>query len=367
MSAKKLPAEYARALAVFGAAVAVALAGVGLIVYAKSNPDFLNGAYRDFTVAAQGFLSRVTSVVPFSIAEILIYLLSAALLAGIVYGIIRLIKKPGRLRFLARAAAVVSLAAAIVFTGFYSLWGLNYQARPLAQSMGLNTEPRGAAELVTLNEYLAENANRLSVCVERDEEGRVCGFDFGETAREVAQQVAKTTGHSEAAAKYVAASVPLSYTEITGMFTFYTGEANVNSNSTPESLPFVMAHETAHRNGIAREDEANFFAFYSLYESDDPLIAYSAYMMALTYCQNKLYAANSEEWTRIWGSYGEELRGDYKAYNEHWRQYEGKVAEVSQTVNNTYLQTQGQQDGVKSYGRMVDLMLAWAESEGITK
>ena len=37
---------------------------------------------------------------------------------------------------------------------------------------------------------------------------------------------------------------------------------------------------------------------------------------------------------------------------------DGKVAEVSNKVNDTYLKVNKQEDGVKSYGRMVDLLLA---------
>jgi hypothetical protein len=41
-----------------------------------------------------------------------------------------------------------------------------------------------------------------------------------------------------------------------------------------------------------------------------------------------------------------------------WKQFDGKVAEVSNKVNDTYLKVNKQEDGVKSYGRMVDLLLA---------
>ena len=41
-----------------------------------------------------------------------------------------------------------------------------------------------------------------------------------------------------------------------------------------------------------------------------------------------------------------------------WIGFDGKVAEVSNKVNDTYLKVNKQEDGVKSYGRMVDLLLA---------
>lgn len=39
------------------------------------------------------------------------------------------------------------------------------------------------------------------------------------------------------------------------------------------------------------------------------------------------------------------------------------MKEISNSVNNTYLKANGQEDGVKSYGRMVDLLLAEYRSQ----
>ena len=43
---------------------------------------------------------------------------------------------------------------------------------------------------------------------------------------------------------------------------------------------------------------------------------------------------------------------------------DGKVAEVQDKVNDAYLKGNGQSDGVQSYGRVVDLMLAWRRQGG---
>ena len=50
---------------------------------------------------------------------------------------------------------------------------------------------------------------------------------------------------------------------------------------------------------------------------------------------------------------------------EAWRQrYVGRAAAVHQRVNDAYLRAQGQADGVQSYGRMVDLILAERRAAG---
>jgi hypothetical protein len=126
-----------------------------------------------------------------------------------------------------------------------------------------------------------------------------------------------------------------------------------------------MAHELSHRYAIAPEDEANFFAFYMLKDSDDPLLAYSAHLYSLLYCANRLYSADYTAWTAVAATYSAGMRHDLKEYSEHWMQFKGPVSATVSKVNDAYLKSQGLSDGERSYGRMVDLMLAWYESAEI--
>jgi hypothetical protein len=50
---------------------------------------------------------------------------------------------------------------------------------------------------------------------------------------------------------------------------------------------------------------------------------------------------------------------DMMAQSEYWKQFEDTVAsEIGESMNNAYLKANNQTDGTKSYGRMVDLLLA---------
>ena len=55
----------------------------------------------------------------------------------------------------------------------------------------------------------------------------------------------------------------------------------------------------------------------------------------------------------------EGMRKDMSASSEFWKQFETPVAEVSDTVNDIYLQANNIEDGIASYGRLVDLLLAY--------
>ena len=50
---------------------------------------------------------------------------------------------------------------------------------------------------------------------------------------------------------------------------------------------------------------------------------------------------------------------DLGANNAFWDSYEGPVRETAEQINDTYLKVNGQADGVESYDRMVDLIVAY--------
>ena len=344
------------AVIVFGILTAI------LIWVGKNNPEFIADTYLPYSRAAADILSKITGFVPFSIAEIILYLVVIGMTFSMIRLIFRLITGPRRIYGLIKFITGWAVTAAGLVFLFYALWGLNYYTPPLAERMALSVKDRSSRELYELCIVLADNANELAGEVERGADNKIPDIKFIRTAEQVAKDFSAVTGRKETRSKYILASKPFSYTQITGVFAYLTGECNINQNSTSAALPFTMAHEMSHRYGIAPEDEANFFAFYVTHQSDDPLVKYSGYMMALLYCQNKLYSSSKTLFRDLRGTYSDLLADDFDQYIKHWAQYDGKVAEKATAVNNTYLQAQGQQDGVKSYGRMVDLMLAWYET-----
>ncbi|WP_443741808.1 DUF3810 family protein [Tractidigestivibacter sp.] len=52
---------------------------------------------------------------------------------------------------------------------------------------------------------------------------------------------------------------------------------------------------------------------------------------------------------------------DRTATQTHYRAFEGPFEDVGTTVNDTYLKSFGEEDGVRSYGLVVDYLLAWLD------
>ena len=61
----------------------------------------------------------------------------------------------------------------------------------------------------------------------------------------------------------------------------------------------------------------------------------------------------------IWQNVADGVRADAQAANEHYAQYEGKVQDAAQKVNDAYLKAFSEESGVQSYGEVADLLIAW--------
>lgn len=146
---------------------------------------------------------------------------------------------------------------------------------------------------------------------------------------------------------------------ITGFYFPWTVEANVNVDVPDYSIAATMCHELSHLRGFMREDEANYLGYYACVHSDSYHLKYSGYMLALVYAGNRLYADSPELYYELVRTYDDGVWLDLLANNEYWAQFEDTVySEVGEKVNDTYLKANNQKDGTRSYGRMVDLLLA---------
>ncbi|MCR5122340.1 MAG: DUF3810 domain-containing protein [Ruminococcus sp.] len=226
-----------------------------------------------------------------------------------------------------------------------------------------------SAQLEELAEYLAYETNVLSTNVNRDSEGKfVLTADLNDTAKASMKGLAKEYPQLKGfytTPKEIKNSFFMSQTGLTGVYFPFTMEANYNGDMVELNLPETVCHELAHTKGFIREDEANFIAFLACYSSDDPDFRYSGCIQALKYVLNKC-DPDTANW--LYGLLYDGVLTDIDANTEYWKSVkesdEGvfdseKVAEVSDKAVEASLQFGGVEDGKKSYGRMVDLLLDW--------
>ncbi|WP_283607881.1 DUF3810 domain-containing protein [Faecalispora anaeroviscerum] len=309
--------------------------------------------------------NRITSLVPFSIMELLLAALAILLPALLIRLIVRLVRrKQERNMLFLRALASLLCAAGVVTFWFMISCGINYSRYPFAQVSGLTVRPSSTEELKKLCTELAQQANRDRAGIETDSQGVAVLSDrkkAAETARAVMDSMEArypTLKSGYGAPKAVMASRLMSYLDITGVYFPFTMEANVNVDAPAYGIPATMLHELSHVRGYMREDEANFIAYLAGRDSTSPVFAYSGTILAFIYANNALYSADQKAGQETYSQLDSGAQKDLAAAGAYWKQFEGPAAKVAAKVNDSYLKSNRQEDGVKSYGRMVDLLLA---------
>jgi hypothetical protein len=250
---------------------------------------------------------------------------------------------------------------------------VNYHRYPVAVPLGLTVENSSVEELEGLFTELADKATELRTQLTTENENGVYILPYserelGKEAKKAYEELAEVYpvfGGMYPAPKHVFFSRLMSYTEITGVFTPWTMEANVNIDISPYSIGSTMCHELAHLRGFMREDEANYVSYRACMASDSLDLQYSGTMLALIHTGNALYRQDAEKYFAIYREHiSSAVSRDLVANNEYWDQFEKAVVgdttvgEIADKVNDTYLKLNDQTDGTKSYGRVVDLLLA---------
>jgi len=241
-----------------------------------------------------------------------------------------------------------------------------YRTTKLSERMGLTVEKTEADVLSDVTLTVIDRVNAEVPYVEfRSDGSSVMPYSHEELVAKITEAYDKTCAeypfiqNFKAPVKRLVVSPIMTYTHISGVFSFYTGESNLNTNYPDFVNVFSTAHEMAHQRGIAREDEANFVAYLVLIRSDDPYLRYCGYLNMYEYLADPLWSASKKMYNSAASSLDSAARLELKAYSAFFAKYRNStVAKVAEKVNDGYLTIQGA-GGVKSYGMVADLAIAY--------
>lgn len=349
MSQRKKPVRNLIGTGILAAMTAALFAAARLL------PDFWFSFYPDFSRAAVHFLGIAFGWIPFPLWE-------AALAALILGAIVWLVHDCRKRRFFNWLTGVLMLFTLLIFL-FVGVWGLNYFGPSLKDQIGLEVREYTETELKQAAQFYAKQASEASKAVARDENGDVLLPSFAELADQAAKSYVNLGKHLPRfdypvnRAKPLLVSKAFAYMGTTGVFVCLTGEPTVSTDCFPLAQPFTICHELGHSLAIAPEDEANYCAYLAATASDDPLFRYSGCYEAFIYCFNALHEVNPSAARKLWDLCSDELIHDCNVNVTHNQQYEGKVQEAAQTVNDGYLKA-FRQEGVRSYGLVADYLIA---------
>ncbi|MCL2566138.1 MAG: DUF3810 domain-containing protein [Defluviitaleaceae bacterium] len=322
----------------------------------------------------QHTIGRFFGLFPFSVFEVLVILAGFGLFAGIIFTIVSLCTIPGRKKLKKHIKAVplpILYTLSIMFLVFILTTGINYNRESFSYHVGIEVTDSSVDELVQLYLILAARAEILSGQIETDDNGHFILNKSGLHNYAIQSMHDLNSLYGGLGNFFPRAKAPflsrfiLSNSNINGVFAPWTMEAHYNGDILGQSIPFVITHELAHFAGHMREDEANFIAYLASRNSDNVDFQYSAVYIALNYTLNALRRAlSTETYRELFAILPEQIHRDFAADRAYWQAFQGPVADMAVRVNDTYLRLNQQEDGVRSYGRMVDLLLAYYRNVG---
>ncbi len=307
------------------------------------------------------------SLVPFSVMEILVVLLALGLIAYLVFAIRRILKdRPRWKHHLYRLTLNILCTASVGYFCFVVFMGLNYHRASITEYLDLQVQKSSSEELYALCELLVNDCNFYREQLQEDKNGVVQLSDDGfyetaDSARKAYAGLSKKIPVLKAANvrnKPLLSSKLFSMVLTTGIYVPF--ESGINVDMPAHTVPSTMCHELTHFRGFMRENEANFLAYLACMESERADFRYSGSLMSFGYAYNALYKEDKELAKKIAKQCSAGLLADIRAEDAYWEPYRNTmVSNTTDKIYENYLQANGQESGLKSYGEMIDLLLAY--------
>ena len=324
--------------------------------------DFFN---RRIASCVRFVMTSATNILPFSLAEIIIMLLPFIFVAVVVFAVIFSKSKEKTVRYIMLLLSIIAL----LYFLFVFTYATGFQANTIDNAFDLQQNEITVEELKDTAMWLSSEAGKLANASLFEGYNSKMPFSWKEMNNKLNSAFDKVNEKYDflcnyyTSSKKVVLSHAMSYTHTLGVYTFFTGEANINVSYPDYTALFTAAHEMSHQRGVARENEANFLAFIVCTSSDDEYIRYCGYVNMLEYVLNALSSASSAEYGGVVASLSDPVLMEIMGYARVYEKYDDSpVGEISQTINDTYLKSQGT-EGTKSYGMVVDLAVAYYKEQ----
>lgn len=365
------------ALRLFLPGFSMALISGILTLCARTLPGFAQQYSHTVYPVLVNTLGRFSGLFPFSLSEAGLYF--TLIFYGT--GILLLFRTP-----------LISLARMFFFTClllflFTINCGINYYREPFSYETGMDMKPSSTRELYSLCSFLVAQINSSLEEEDHSHDG-LNGLYPGQTKDTpppTRAALRKMSLGAVAAMEKLGEAYPqlggfypypkpllnprlLSVQQLCGIYSPFAIEANYNSEMPYYNIPHTICHELSHLKGYMREDEANFIGYLACIGSQSPDFSYSGYLTGWVYAGNALEKEDRNAYLELSRQLSPRAVQDLKWNNQFWGRFDGEVAEASTRLNDSYLKANRQEDGVQSYGRMVDLMLAYyrASMEPVT-
>lgn len=345
---------------------AIELAIVGLALAAAVAPAAPDATERLFSTGlyprVQQWVTPLSNLVPFALFDILI----VAAVASLVVVLVRAVREARRMRRAApllQALRRLTVSAALLYLAFLLLWGFNYRRVPMTERVVFDTGGPSSEEVVALGFEAVERLNTLHATAHesgwRDAPWNDVALRqaFVDVQRELSEAPAAIPGRL----KQSMVGPYLRWASIDGMINPFGLEVLANPDLLPFERPFIAAHEWAHLAGYADEAEASFVGWLACVRADAEA-QYSGWLAL--YWQIASEVSESER-GRLTEALAVGPRRDLDAIVARVRRGEWPwLQSAGWRMYDRYLKANRVEEGVRSYGAVVTLILQARFDEG---
>ncbi len=325
----------------------------------------MNAVSANFSMPLERSLGRLWGYVPFSVAELCYALALIGLIVFLLRSVVLISRAEYKREMLYRRAMGLMNVLLSLYAAFCLLWGVNFYTDDFCDRSGIRPELVAREDLIAVTRYFARETALAADGATRDADG-VYAVPREETLAYAPKLYEAMYDEFpflyipvDPMPKGILCSRVMSAMNVTGLYFPFTGESNLNMDFPAATFPATVAHELAHRRGIASEQQCNFLAVLASTRADDAAYRYSGYLLGYIHLSNALYSVAPEEWLDIRGRLPATVEADLRAAGDYWAQYDGATARASGKAYDAMLKSYGDELGMQSYGAVVDLLVAY--------
>jgi len=297
-------------------------------------------------------LLLISNALPFSLDDLLYGFLIVYLLTLILMTLLR------KLAFVSFIKRIVLLTA-VVYSLFVLFWGFNYHRSSLNDRLGLPSAKANADELMQVFKKLIADLNTTYTPIYTLDKESVL-HSVQSAYRSHASFLQIDTTLLKCTPKPITLSRFFASATISGYYGPFFSEVHINHYLLTIDYPAVLAHEMAHRLGIASEAEANFYAWLVCSTSDDKRLAYSANLHLLHYFVYECYKLPG--FKEAVKDLRYEVKHDFYKSNYHWLKLMNRNVEfVATKVNDAYLKSNSLEEGIEDYDGVVKYVMDYTK------
>jgi hypothetical protein len=303
----------------------------------------------------QRVVTPLSNLIPFAVFDVLTVAAVALLIAAVAVAISRA-RAERRLRPIGTLALSLATISALVYLVFLAVWGLNYRRISMSERLVLASQAPTTEQVVKLGFEAIRHMNSLYQKAHaagwepdpRHDRALVDAYAFVQAS--LGGKVSAVPGRL----KSTIYGPYFRWTTVDGMVDPFALETLVNPDLLPFERTFVAAHEWAHLAGFADESEANFVAWLTCVRAGVPA-QYSGWLSLYWQIGGEVDPENRK---RLWDAVADGPRRDVQAIVDRLQRGELPfLRRASWRVYDQYLRANRVEEGIRSYGQVINLVL----------